>query len=142
MPSHRETLKTWFRRVWAEEDATAIDDMLRPDMQARGLGDQPRVGAEAFKEFHSHIVSQLTGIQITIDRAADDGEWIWALCMLDARCRRSGKPVQISGQVLVRIEDGRLVDAYNHFDFMGLFQQLGLVPDGCFERCLCGEQVA
>ena len=68
MPSHRETLKTWFRRVWAEEDATAIDDMLRPDMQARGLGDQPRVGAEAG---HSEVIvaqsQRLDAFRIGID---------------------------------------------------------------------------
>lgn len=142
MPSHRDILENWFRRVWTEEDPSAIDDMLRTDMQARGLGDQPRLGPEEFKVFHCNLLAQLKGFVITVDRTADDGDWVWALCMMKAQCRTTGKAVQISGQVLVRMEDGCLVEAYNHWDFMSLFQQLGLVPEASFERCLCGEKIA
>lgn len=41
----------------------------------------------------------------------------------------------------MRIVDGRIVEAYNHFDFLGLFEQLGLLPAGAFGRCLCGEGI-
>lgn len=142
MPSHRDILEIWFRRVWTEEDTSAIDEMLRPDMQVRGLGDQPRLGPTEFKVFHCNLLSQLKEFVITIDRSADDADWIWALCMMKAQCRKTGKAVQASGQVLVRMDDGLLVEAYNHWDFMGLFQQLGLVPEAGFERCLSGERIA
>jgi predicted ester cyclase len=33
-----------------------------------------------------------------------------------------------SGVCVGRIKDGRLVEAWNHFDFLGLYQQLGVVP--------------
>lgn len=142
MPSHRDILETWFRRVWTEEDETAIDEMMRPDTQARGLGDQPRIGPEAFKVFHRHLMAQLTDFQFAIDHSTEDGDWIWALCTMNARRRNGDQPVRISGQLVGRLEDGRLAEAYNHWDFISLFQQLELVPANCFERCLCGEAVA
>ena len=48
----------------------------------------------------------------------------------------------MTGSVLVRMKGGQLAEAYNHWDFMGLYQQLGLLPDDAFERCLSGDQVA
>jgi predicted ester cyclase len=37
-------------------------------------------------------------------------------------------PVEITGMVIVRIENGKIVEAWNNFDFMTLYTQVGLVP--------------
>jgi predicted ester cyclase len=33
--------------------------------------------------------------------------------------------VDITGIAIVRVRDGKIVEAWNNFDFMGMFQQLG-----------------
>ena len=30
--------------------------------------------------------------------------------------------------VIVRVENGRIVEGWNSFDFLGLYQQIGLLP--------------
>ena len=37
------------------------------------------------------------------------------------------KRVQFTGMGFVRIVDGKLVEAWNNFDQLGMFQQLGVV---------------
>ena len=37
----------------------------------------------------------------------------------------SGKEVRFSGICTVRIKDGRILEAWNHYDFLGMYQQLG-----------------
>ena len=35
------------------------------------------------------------------------------------------KPVEFTGMTMVRVKDGKIVEAWNNFDFMAMFQQLG-----------------
>lgn len=142
MPTSREFLEDWFRRVWTEEDPGAVDEMFAPDAAAGGLGSHPTIGPEEFKAFQRALLALVGEVEVRIDHCMADGPWTSVLCSVSARSRATGEPVRITGTALVRIADGRIAEAYNHFDFLGLFQQLGLMPEGAFERCLCGEGIA
>lgn len=139
MSNHREVLETWFKRVWAEEDANAIDQMLVPETAASGLGPKVHDGPAQFKGFQKGLLGLVSNVDISIDMSTEDGDWIYSLCNFTAECRRSGKPVAVTGTVIVKIIDGKLVEAYNHFDFLSMFECLGLLPGDTFEKCMCGE---
>jgi SnoaL-like polyketide cyclase len=141
MSTCKEVLQTWFRRVWSEEDSAAIDELFVPDGEARGLGGHTLIGPEGFKQFHSALCAQLTDFVITIDKSLEVDDWISAICTLRARSRESQAPVEITGSVMIRIADGKLMEAYNHWDFIGMFAQLGLLPTTTFERALGGEKL-
>ena len=141
MSTAREVMETWFHRVWTEEDSAAIEELFVPDGQARGLGANVLIGPEGFKQFHSALRGLLSNFMITIDKSIESGDWISAVCTLRAKSRRSGTPVTITGSVMVRIVDGKLMEAYNHWDFLGLFSQLELLPGETFERALSGEKI-
>jgi hypothetical protein len=141
MPTKREVMEKWFRRVWTEEDITAIDELFIPDGQARGLGRNVLIGPEEFKQFHSALCRLLSNIIITIDKSIESGDWISAVCTLQARDQKSKVPVVMTGSVMVRIVGGKLTEAYNHWDFMNLYAQLGLLPGETFEKGLSGEKI-
>lgn len=138
----RALMETWFRRVWTDEDAAAIHEFFVPDGQARGLGGNAPMGPKEFAEFHAALCGLLTDIRISVDQHLESGEWSSALCTLHARSRKSGREVTITGQGLARIVDGKLLEAYNHWDFLGLFTQLGSLPPETFARALGGETIA
>jgi hypothetical protein len=142
MNTHREVMETWFRRVWTEQDRSAIDELFIPEGEARGLGANVLIGPEGFKQFHSALSTLVSDFVITIDKSIESGEWISAVCTLRGKDRRSGAPVVMTGSVMIRIADGKLTEAYNHWDFLGLFSQLGLLPVECFERALSGQKIA
>lgn len=141
MSTSREVMETWFRRVWTEEDPTAIEELFIPDGEARGLGANVLIGPHGFKQFHSALRGLLRDFAITIDKGVEAGDWISAVCTLRAKSRQSGAPIEITGSVMVRIADGKLTEAYNHWDFLGMFSQLGLLPVETFERALGGEKI-
>ncbi len=140
-PSPRTVLETWFQRVWHERSEDAIDELLRPDADARGLGGNVLVGPEAFKAFHRAVCGLFSAIEIAIDKSVEEGEWISALCTLRATPRAGGETVTITGSVLGRVVDGKLGEAYNHWDFVGLFAQLGLLREDAIERFLRGDSI-
>ena len=141
MSTSREVMETWFRRVWNEEDSNAIEELFIPDGHARGLGANVLIGPQGFKQFHTALCKLLSDFVITIDRSVESGEWISTVCTLRAKAQRSGAPIEFTGSVMVRIADGKLTEAYNHWDFLSLFCQLGLLPAGTFEKALGGEKV-
>lgn len=141
MSTLREVMETWFHRVWTEEDSSAIEELFIPDGKARGLGANALIGPQGFKQFHSALRGLLSDFVITMDQCVESGDWISAVCTLRAKSRRSGKPIEFTGSVMIRIANGRLMEAYNHWDFLGMFCQLGLLPEGTFEKALGGEKV-
>ena len=140
MENLEEILETWFRRVWKERDQAAIDEMFPSLSEAAGLGKQVLIGPEDFKQFHISLCNLISDIEITIDKSMENGAWISALCTLQGNSM-SGETVSITGNVTGRIENGKIMEAYNHWDFMGLWGQLGLLPNDSFERGLAGENV-
>lgn len=142
MSSNLEQLKTWFDRVWHQGDASAIDEMFAESGEARGLGDHPRIGPKDFREFHTSICALMEKIKIDVDHSMEEGNTIYALCSFRALKKSDQSPVTMGGIVLVTYQDGKIADAYNHWDFIGLFQQLGSMPPQSLSRCLSGKSIA
>ncbi len=136
-----DVMKTWFERVWANEDDSAIDEMLVEDTHARGLGAQPHVGPEEFKVFHRALLQLVGNVRVTIDKSLIQDDWASMLITLRATSRDGKKPIEISGHVFARVEGNVIHEAYNHIDFMLMFEQLDLMPDKTFERCLTCQKL-
>lgn len=133
-----DTLRTWARRVWVERDEAAIDAMLVPGTAAHGLGSQTLVGPAEFKQFHAALCGLLRDTELVVDHHIEADGWLAALCTFKGTAP-DGRAVAITGTIYGRIADGKILEAYNHFDFLGLFTQLGLLPPDVLVRCLAGK---
>ena len=142
MSKAQQILETWFHRVWTEEDAAVIDELFIPDGKARGLGANTLIGPDDYKQFHSALLNLITDCVITLDKTVEEGDWLAAVCTLRAKNRKSGEPVMMTGTTVVKIADGKIIEAYNNWDFMGMFSQLGFLPSTTFEMGLSGEKIA
>jgi len=136
-----EVMETWFQRVWKEEDTSAIDELFVPDGRAMGLGANVLIGPEGFKQFHARLLGIISSVQVSVDKVIHSDDWSAAVCTLRATSRANGRPAVMTGSVMVRIADGKIMEAYNHWDFLGLFTQLELLPSGSFETALGGAKV-
>ena len=84
-----EVLKTWFKRVWAEEDGNAIEEMFPSLGRAEGIGSQQILGPEAFRGFQAAFLKLVNEVRIEIDQGMQQGEWTAALCSLTGVCRKT-----------------------------------------------------
>jgi len=137
----REFLEIWYRRVWEEEDLSAISEMFQPDTLARGLVDGAHVGPEEFEAFAGAMLQLVGNAKICIERFIEQGDWLAAVVSIKAEDRNTAKPVAITGQTFAKVIDGVLVESYNHLDSIGFYEQLGLMPENSFEICLMGETI-
>ena len=121
-------LNRWFEEVWNQGREDSIDKLMTTEANAHGIlsDDQPK-GAAGFKIFYQGFKEQFDNIRITIKDVVSQDDMECALTDVAATHRETGKDVTFSGLCMVRVEDGKIAEAWNHYDFLGMHQQLGQV---------------
>lgn len=72
--------------------------------------------------------------RITVDHVVREGDAVACHCTVTGTHTGPGlgapskKPVRFTGITIVRARDGKLVEGWNAFDFLGCFQQIGMLP--------------
>lgn len=136
-----ELLREWYRRVWVEADPGAIDDYFAPRAGADGLMPDGQVSAEDFRALVPALLSVVRNLRIEIDRSIETEDWLWAQITVHAIHAQGMEPIRAGGQIMMRIEGTKIVEAYNAFDFITFFEQVGLLPADAFLLLLSGERI-
>jgi predicted ester cyclase len=120
----------WFYEVWNESRESSIDSLMGDQANAYGIltPDQPK-GAAGFKAFYRGFKEKYDNIKIDIKDVIAQDDMESALTDVTAIHRETGKKVNFSGIVLVRVQNGKIAEAWNHYDFLSLYQQLGKIPE-------------
>ena len=134
---NKALINRWFEEVWNCGDAQAIDELLAPDGVVHGLvdaGGNPVRGLAAFHEFHSQFRGAFPDIAVTLEDVIAEGDRVVARCSVrgthtgaELGFAATNAPVQFEGIAIVRIENGKIVEAWNHFDFLEMNKQLGVL---------------
>ena len=132
--SPKEVATTWFDAVWNKQDASAIDRYLASDAKMHGLGDAPMTRDE-FRRMHRTFCEAFPDIRIEVVRTVSEGDMVVALCHVTGThcgaslgCAATQNKVDMWGMGMARVADGRIVEGWNAWDFMTLYQQVGMLP--------------
>ena len=119
-------LHQWFEEVWNQSREDSIDRLIATDCNAHGIvgPDQPR-GAEGFKIFYHGFRDQFDNIHIDVTDVVSQDNMECAYTDVTAVHRETGKDVKFSGICMARIENNQIAEAWNHYDFLDMYQQLG-----------------
>lgn len=130
-------LHRWFEEVWNQGREEAIDELFAGEGIAHGLLDengQELRGPEGFKPFFRKFRDAFPDIQIVIEDCISEGDKASARCTIRAKHTGGGlgvaatnNAVEFTGICIVRVQDGKIAEAWNNFDFMSLNQQIGLL---------------
>lgn len=127
----------WFEEVWNKRDSKTIDRLLDKDGVAHGIvdanGKEPRGPAE-FKKFHQSFLKAFPDIVVSVEDTISEGDKIAARCIVRGKhegdglgIAATGKRTEFSGMCIVRIRDGKIIEAWNNFDFLKMHSDLGTV---------------
>ena len=134
---NKQVLRRWFDEVWNKGRAEAIDEMFDVNGIAHGLSDDPSYpikGPANFRPFYEVFRQAFPNLTIDIEDMVAEGDKVAARCSV--RGKQEGQlrgleatqaPVEFTGMTIVRIADGKIVEAWNNFDFMNLHKQVGLI---------------
>ncbi len=126
-------LYKWFDEVWNNGDEQAIDRLMTSESPAKGIiGDDQPKGADGFKIFFNDFRNQFRDIKVEVEDVISQDDIESARTTVSAIHAESGKNVTFSGMCMVKVADGKIAEAWNNYDFLNLYQQLGqkLTPAG------------
>jgi predicted ester cyclase len=90
--------------------------------------------ATAFREFHKTFRGAFPDIVVEVEDCIAEGDKVVARCAVRAKhtgdslgISATNADVDFTGIAICRIRDGRIVEAWNNFDFMRLNRQLGAI---------------
>lgn len=132
--------RQWFKEVWDEGHEEAIDRLADADVVVHGLagpGAPPLRGTAAFKEQVFRVFREALGdLEIAVKRTVTEGDICAVHCLVKGRHvghalggEPTKNPTTFEGVAILRVRDGRIVEAWNSFDFLTMYQQIGWVTN-------------
>jgi predicted ester cyclase len=136
-----EEMKAKIKRVWEaafnQGRLDGLDEVLAPNY-VRHKPPFPDVSSrEAYKNFITDTRASYPDVQLTIDQLIIEGDWsavLWTFAGTQTGvspttgAQPTNKYIRFSGCGMSRWEGGRAVEEWEHGDYLGLLQQLGVVP--------------
>jgi predicted ester cyclase len=125
----------WFDEVWNGQRESAVDEMFAADGIVHGLtepdGSAIR-GPESFKKLHRQFVESFPDLRVIVEDTIVEGDKIAARCRVTGSHKGRGigveptdAPVEFTGMTIVRVNDGKITEAWNEFNFMDMYRQIG-----------------
>jgi predicted ester cyclase len=131
-------MEAWFEEVWNQGREETIERLLASSAKVHGLPSpdgQPLIGPKAFTPFFRSFRAAFPDIHVTIARSLTEGRSIAVHCQVAGTHSGAGlsfaptfKPVNFWGMCIIRVEANQIQEGWNSFDFLTLYQQLGLLP--------------
>lgn len=127
----------WFEEVWNQRKVETIDRLLAVDAVIHGLTDEngnELRGPKAFREFHGRFVSSFPNLQVEVADTISQGDKIAGRCIVRGKHSGDGlgfaatqKQTEFTGMCIAVVKNGKIVEAWNNFDFLTLYTQLGVL---------------
>ena len=130
-------IRDWFEQLWNQKREDTIDRLLTADSLVHGLptpDNQPLRGPDQFRALYRQFRQAFPDLRITVERTVREGNIAALHCRVKGKHEgdglgvpASGRDVDFAGMVFVRADGDRFVEAWNCFDFLTCYQQIGAV---------------
>ena len=134
MPTNGDLIRRWFEEVWNQGREATIDELVAKHAVGKGqtIDGSPITGPEPFKSFWNALRSAFSSIHVDIHHVIEQGDLAllqWTITMTHTGefmgMPATGRTVAATGMSLQRFENGKIVEAWDNWDQLGAFAQLG-----------------
>ena len=134
-----EESKALARRSWelvSQRNPDLLEEVYAADLVWHEP-DQDVQGIEEAKQYLSMYLTAFPDLNTTVEDAMAEGEKAvtrWTISgthqgEIEEFGPPTGRPVEIKGITIHRIEDGKIVEEWERYDNLSIMQQLGLAPE-------------
>jgi steroid delta-isomerase-like uncharacterized protein len=135
LEENKVLVRRWFDEVWNKKRAEAIGEMFAADGVAHGLSSEAKTalkGPADFEPFHKIFCGAFPDIRVEVEDVIAEGDKVAARCSVRGvhggdhlGIAASNAPVEFTGMVIAHVKDGKIVEAWNNFDFLLMNKQIG-----------------
>ena len=139
---HKALVRRYLDEVWTQGNTGAIDEMLAPSYQLRvlqgatGHADRVAQGTQRIKQSVAMYRRAFSDLQISPRTIVAEGDRVVVEWMARAThtgafrdIPATGRQLSYAGINIYRMEGGKIAEELYLGDRLGLWQQLGLIPE-------------
>jgi len=117
----------WFEEVWNQSRRETIFDLFAPECILHE-GHTPIRGPQEFADFHDRIRAQFNDIHIEPGVILAENDLVSLRWIVSGIHKATGKNSKVTGTSIVRVKNGRFVEAWQNWDAAGMAAQLADSP--------------
>jgi predicted ester cyclase len=126
-------MRSWYEGLWNKSDETIIDRFLHANCVIHGA--PAAKGPDGFRPLYRALRTAFPDMRIDLPHVMSQGDRCFAHCRAVGTHRGvldgippTNRTVTMDGFALIQVADGQVIEAWNCFDFLGLYAQLGVRP--------------
>jgi predicted SnoaL-like aldol condensation-catalyzing enzyme len=127
LDQNKQLVIRWFEEVWNRGNRDTIAKLLAPDGAIYDGASIIRGPAE-FENFYDRLRAQFSDFKISPVLVLAEADLVCLHWFCSSKHNATGKTTQITGTSIVRIKDGRFVEAWQNWDAAALAAQLSGEP--------------
>jgi predicted ester cyclase len=131
------------RICWAWEETylkgniNALDEIYSPDVVLHAPPFPDQKGIDSYKQHAAEALQLYSNIRYHWEEIIGEGNTIVIVATMHMKhtgasrmlpIPPTGKELMVKGCRIAHLKDGKIIEESNYTDFLGLFQQLGIVP--------------
>jgi steroid delta-isomerase-like uncharacterized protein len=132
---NKAIIRRWIEEGWNKGNLAVIDQVYAPDYLQHEPAPETVSSSEALKHYVGVYQAAFPDLNLSIeDLIAEGDKVVWRFKSSGHNngpfmgMPATGKPGSITGIVIFRLENNRIVEGWVNIDALGLMQQLGVIP--------------
>ena len=132
---NKATVREVVDKIWNGGDLASVDRLYDPKFTFYQEGGGVMHGPDGIKEWTQVIHGAFPDIHYTVEAQYAEGEKVATRYSAtgthtgDFRgMPPTGKPISLTGHMIYRLVDGKVVEGWGYWDTLGLLQELGVLP--------------
>ncbi|WP_342085074.1 ester cyclase [Dyadobacter sp. OTU695] len=119
-------LYQWFEQVWNQNSEDAIGRLMTQTADFQGIETEGNLkGAPGFKLFFRAFKAQFDPVRITVEDVVSQDDMEAARTVITATHVATNKIVVVPGICMIKVDNGKIAQAWNSYDFLSMHEQLG-----------------
>ena len=132
---NKSIVRRWVEEGWNKGNLAVVDQVYAPNYVQHEPAPETVNSSEALKQQVGMFLTGFPDLHFTIeDLIAEGDKVVWRLNSKGTQTGpfmgipATGKTAYVTGIVIFRLENSRIVEGWVNIDSLGLLQQLGVIP--------------
>ena len=132
---NKSIVRRWIEEGWNKHNVAVIDQVYAPNYVEHEPEPQTVNSSEALKQYVGAYLTAFPDLNLSIeDLIAEGDKVVWRFQSMGHQngpflgMPPTGKAGNITGIVIFRLENSRIVEGWVNIDVLGLLQQIGMIP--------------
>jgi predicted SnoaL-like aldol condensation-catalyzing enzyme len=120
---NKDLVVRWFDEVWNQGRRATIHELYGTECVLRD-GDNTYTGPDEFMRFYDALREQFSKFSVKPIVSLAENDLACLHWSVDCVHTATGQPVHVTGMSIVRVKDGRFVEAWQNWDAAGVAAQV------------------